>query len=294
MSPASQNLRGAALVAAGMTSFTLSDVCMKALGEGGMPLSQSLGIRGALVLAATAVWALGAGGWQGVARRDWGLMGLRGAGEAAAAWCFFTALLVMPLANIAAVMQATPLVLALAAWPVLGQRPGPVRIAAILAGLVGVALIVRPGAEGWGWPVGLALVAVGFVTLRDLASRTLAPGVPNALVVAVTAAGVAASTLPAVALGSGWVAVGAREGALLAGTSVLVIGGYAGIAAGMRAGEVAFVAPFRYTGLLVALVAGFAVFGSWPDGLTLLGAGVLVAAGTVTLWRERRAARAGG
>ena len=59
----------------------------------------------------------------------------------------------------------------------------------------------------------------------------------------------------------------------------------------MRVGEIGFVAPFRYTSLLVALVIGLLVFGDWPENLTLIGAGIVVATGLFTLWRERLARR---
>jgi len=58
----------------------------------------------------------------------------------------------------------------------------------------------------------------------------------------------------------------------------------------MRVGEVSFTAPFRYTGLVWALVIGWFVFGDWPEGLTLLGAAIVVATGLFTLYRERKLA----
>ena len=56
----------------------------------------------------------------------------------------------------------------------------------------------------------------------------------------------------------------------------------------MRAGDIGFVAPFRYSALLWALGIGWFVFGDWPDNFTLLGAGIIVATGAFTLWRERQ------
>ena len=55
----------------------------------------------------------------------------------------------------------------------------------------------------------------------------------------------------------------------------------------MRVGEISFIAPFRYTGLVWALVLGWLVFGDWPASLTLLGAAIVVATGLFTLYRER-------
>ena len=56
----------------------------------------------------------------------------------------------------------------------------------------------------------------------------------------------------------------------------------------MRQGEVSFVAPFRYTGLIWALVLGLIFFDHWPDTLTLIGAGVIVMSGLFTMWRETK------
>lgn len=285
----STNLHGAALMVAGMTSFTLSDACMKALG-GAMPLSQSLLLRGLAVtsIVAVALWRAGAGD---VERRDWWLMLLRAVAEAGAAWFFFLALAHMPLANLSAVMQASPLAITLAAWPVLGQRVGAGRLLAILGGLAGVLLIVRPGAQGWGWPVVQALGSVACVTVRDLASRGLGPRVPTLLVVLVTGAGVALSGAAVAPFQGDWMALDGRSALLLAATTLFVMGGYAGITAAMRRGEVSFVAPFRYAGLLVAIAVGVVAFGTFPDAVTLLGAGIVVATGLFTLLREARRPR---
>ena len=54
----------------------------------------------------------------------------------------------------------------------------------------------------------------------------------------------------------------------------------------MRQGDIAFIAPFRYTSLLTAIVLGLAIFGEVPDALTLLGGAIVVATGVFTLWRE--------
>jgi len=60
----------------------------------------------------------------------------------------------------------------------------------------------------------------------------------------------------------------------------------------MRVGEIAFVAPFRYTGLIWAIVLGIVVFGDFPDTLTLLGSAVVVGMGLYTFYRERQLEKA--
>jgi S-adenosylmethionine uptake transporter len=68
--------------------------------------------------------------------------------------------------------------------------------------------------------------------------------------------------------------------------------GYVFAVAATRTGDLSFVAPFRYTSLVVALVLGAAVFGTFPDGLTLAGAAIVVGTGLFTLYRERALRRA--
>jgi S-adenosylmethionine uptake transporter len=69
---------------------------------------------------------------------------------------------------------------------------------------------------------------------------------------------------------------------------VFILAGYYLSVQVMRVGDVSFVAPFRYTSLLWALVLGVVVFGELPDGLTLIGASLVVASGVFTLIRTRK------
>ena len=60
----------------------------------------------------------------------------------------------------------------------------------------------------------------------------------------------------------------------------------------MRTGEVSFIAPFRYTGLVMAMIIGFLVFDEVPRVLTLVGAGIVMATGMFTFYRERKLSQA--
>jgi S-adenosylmethionine uptake transporter len=89
-----------------------------------------------------------------------------------------------------------------------------------------------------------------------------------------------------------WAPVTPGAAGLLAAAALALLTAYALGVAAMRVGELAVVAPFRYAGLLAALVLGLVVFGEWPDALTLAGAGLVVATGLYMLYREQRLARA--
>ena len=289
MIPLTDNTRGAFLMMLSMASFTLNDACMKSL-SGTVPFFQAVFLRGlvTLPLLVGLAWALGRLDFR-FSRRDRGLILVRSVAETAAAYFFITALFNMPIANATAILQALPLAVTLAGAVFLGERVGWRRWAAIAVGFAGVMLIVRPGAEGFTLYSIYALLTVACVTVRDLSARRLSPGT-SSLSVAIVGAIAVTLFMGLGSLGETWVALTPRTAALLAGAAVLIIGGYVFSIMTMRVGEIAVVTPFRYTGLLWALLLGWAVFGDWPAPVTLLGAAIVVSTGLYTLYRERVAA----
>ncbi|WP_090269114.1 DMT family transporter [Thalassovita taeanensis] len=287
----SDNTRGALLMMASMAAFTLNDTLMKAL-AGEVPLFQLLVLRGVVTTLFTGAlaWRMGALHWR-VRRGDAVLIALRMLAEIGAAYFFLTALFNMPIANVTAILQSLPLIVTLAAALLFSEPLGWRRITAILVGLVGVMLIVRPGAEGFSIYSLYALIAVAFVTLRDLVTRRLSAAVPSMLVTFSTALAVTAF-FSVGSIGTEWVALDTRAALLTLGASAMVICGYMFSVLVMRVGEISFVAPFRYTGLIWALVLGWFVFGEWPRPLTLIGAAIVVSSGIFMLYREGQLARA--
>lgn len=286
----SDNFRGAALMSASMACFTINDAMMKALGQS-VPFFQALFLRGCATTVLMLALAMALGAFKlRVARQDRLWIALRTLSEIGAAYFFITALFHMPIANVTAVLQALPLTVTLAGALFLGEPVGWRRMAAILVGLVGVILIVRPGPGGFDQHALYALVAVVCVTLRDIATRRLSSSVPSLSVAWAGALGVTlfgglgAATID-------WAPMGSREWSLLSGSALFILVAYLLSVMVMRRGEISFITPFRYTGLLWALLLGLVVFDEWPDALTLLGAAIVVATGIFTLWREARLSR---
>jgi S-adenosylmethionine uptake transporter len=291
MANLSDNTRGVLLMMGSMACFTLNDACMKAVGEE-LPLFQALLIRGLVTTILLLALARTAGGLRfDIPRRDWGLIGLRTVGEIGAAFFFITALFHLPLANTTAIIQTIPLAVTLAGALFLREPLGWRRLTAILVGFAGVLLIVRPGTDGFNAYSVYALVSVLFVVLRDLATRRLSADVPSFTVAISAAAGVGLFGGLGAAATADWVTVSPRAGLFLAGASVFIVGGYVFSVMVMRVGDLATVAPFRYTSLIFALLLGFLLFGEWPSGLTLLGAAIIAGSGIYTLLRERRLRR---
>ena len=273
-----------------MAAFTFNDTLVKVIG-GQLPLFQIISLRGLLATSLIFLLARTLGKLRfNLQRRDWGLVAARCASEIGATYCFLAALMIMPIANITAVLQALPLTVTLGAAVFLGEEVGWRRMAAILLGFCGVLLIVRPGPDGFSEGALYALLAVAFVTARDLTTRRMSSEVPSLTVTLLASISVTVFALVC-SLGVEWEPVSLSQVMLLIGAAVFILGGYSLSVMVMRVGEISFVSPFRYTGLIWAILLGWLVFGDWPDGLTLLGAVIVVGTGLFTVIRERRQAQ---
>ena len=286
----SPNVAGALLMMASMAAFTINDAFIKVAGAQ-MPLMQILFLRGILTTALILALAVALGQFQfRMARRDWILVGLRTLSEIGAAIFFLSALMNMPIANVTAILQVLPLSVSLGAALFLSEPLGWRRLLAIAVGFAGMLLIVRPGADGFSiWAV-YALCAVVCITMRDLVTRRLSKDVPSMTVTLAASVGVVAFAAVASAAVE-WQPVTLDLAALIAGAGVFVLGGYYFSVRVMRVGDIGFIAPFRYTSLIWALVIGFVIFGEWPDAMTFVGAAIVVGTGLFTLYRERLALR---
>jgi S-adenosylmethionine uptake transporter len=273
-----------------MAAFTLNDTMTKTTG-GEVPLFQLLFLRGLISISLILVlWGRLGPMHLRLSRRDWKLVGIRSASEVGASFFFVTALFNMPLANLSAILQSLPLTVTLGAALFYREAVGWKRMSAILVGFIGVMLIVKPGTAGFNiWSV-YALVAVFFVTIRDLSTRRLSGDVPS---MTVTLAAVLSVTIFSglAQLATPWAAVSGAHWTAIAAAAVFVLLGYYFSVQTMRIGEVSFIAPFRYTGLIWALILGWFVFGDWPLPSTLAGAGIVAATGLFTLYRERKLSR---
>lgn len=286
------NARGALIMNASMAAFTVNDACMKAVTET-VPTFEAAALRGVVVVLALILVARRMGGLQlRLPAREARIVAWRAVGEVASTVTYLIALKHMPLANISAIMQSLPLAVTLGAAVFFGETIGWRRALAIGIGFLGVLLIVRPGTEGFDqWSL-LVLASVGFVVLRDLTTRGLSRSVPTATVAIWSAGSVGVFSAVMMPFDGGAPPIGMAElGVILIAAACLVVGYMAAVGA-MRVGEVGFVAPFRYTSLVWAIVLGWLVFHQLPGGLTLAGAAIVVATGIFTLYRERLARRA--
>lgn len=283
-----ENLRGAGWMLASMIAFAINDALIKSVG-GVLPVFQTLTLRGGMTMCLLALY-LWYSGWTAgrLSRREWFLIFLRALTEIGAAYFIVSALFNMELANLTAILQMLPLTVPLAAYLLLGEPLGWRRMLAIMVGFLGMILIVQPGADGFNFYSLYGVAAVGCVTGRDIIARQLSGRIsPSILSLFVAiAVFIFASTA---SLFEVWQPVPPTAWLTLVGSAVSIMIGYIVSVSAIRHGDVSFTAQFRYAGLLAALILGYIFFDEWPNLLTLLGAGVVVAMGLFTLYRERAA-----
>ena len=286
----SDNLRGIVLLIVAMGFFAATDTCLK-LASDAMPKGQVLfflGIGGGAIFAALTLATR-----QAVFALDFfrPAMILRNAAEIVATFSFLTALAAVGLSLASAIIQATPLGVTFFAVILLGEKVGWRRWSAILVGLFGVLVILRPGLQGFEAGALWAVAAMLALSLRDVSTRLLPATTPSTRIAMYGMLMSAPTGLLHMALVDPWVPLTAAGMWPMAGGVVFGALGYYAMVQAMRVGEISVVAPFRYTRILFALTLGWLVFSEEPDLLTYLGCAITIGAGLYSFLREARLAR---
>ncbi len=218
-----------------------------------------------------------------IPRHPWWIT-LRTLATLVTAVCVFYAFSTLPLAQVYAIIFTMPLLITVLSVPVLGEKVGLHRWAAVAVGLTGVLVVLRPGAEALtlGHMAALAGAVTGAlsaVIVRRIGQEErsavllLYPMMANFAVMA-AAMPFFYAPMPVEHLG-------------LVGVMALMafVGGILTIRA-YTAGDAAIVAPMQYSQMLWAAFYGSFFFGEMPDRMTWIGAGIIIASGVYVVLRE--------
>lgn len=281
------NRRGIIAMLCASMFFITNDTVIK-LASDVFSTSQMMAVRGVFstCFALIIVIALGQAGY--LRRLASPLVALRATLEATVAFLFITALALLPLANVTAILQSTPIIMTLMMVALGLERVGWRRWGAIIVGFVGVLLIVQPTPEGFNISVLFALSAAVLVSIRDLVTRRIADDIPSPVIAASTtmAVGLAGFAI-GFARGEEWAPFLVPETGWLVVAAVLVTMANLSIVMAFRNVEVSVVSPFRYAVVVFALLLGYLVFGDLPNLLAMAGMGLVVGAGIYMIHRER-------
>ncbi len=282
---AANNRRGVIAMSVGMASFVLNDSLVKYVSDS-LPPSQLIFLRGLLAVLGLTLLCVYMGTFKNPdntfsALRDrWVLV--RSCLDGLASLVYLTAMFHMPLANATAINMATPLLIALLSGLLLGVRVSLGNWLIIATGFAGVLLVVQPQADGfnqWAW---VCLGGTLLHALRDISMRFVPSQIPSMIVTLSTAT--TATLMAGVwSLWQDWAVVSMTSWACLGGAAVLLSTGYFLLIQSTRSADLTVVAPFRYVGLLTAVVMGFVVWGDIPNPMAWCGMVLLVGAGLMML-----------
>ena len=280
--------KGILCMIAGVLVLTTQDAITKWL-TAGYHAGEIMFYRGLFSFIPIAVLLWREGGAAGMRSRRPALNLVRALLALATSVLIVTAFAHMPLADVLAVVFASPLILTALSGPLLGEHVGWRRWSAVGVGFVGVLLLTRPGTGALDLAVLLPLGAAFFSALRDITTRRLGGHASPTTILLYTQAVATLAAAPSLAVNSGW--PGLLDWLLFAAAGILVgLAHYLIIQAFLFAQAVA-IAPFRYLALVWAMLIGFLVWGDVPDLWAIAGSSLIVGSGLYMLHRETRRRR---
>lgn len=278
-------LRGIVLMVIAIGLFSLMDAGLKLLGTHYPPM-QVASLRGLASLPLVMVWIAATTGFAALVRVRWPLHLLRGGLAVLMMVPFIYALQHLPLTTAYSLFFVAPLLVTALAVPILGERVGPRRWIAIMVGLLGVLVILRPSGEGVASLAGLAVMvsalaySLSAVTVRVL-SRT--DSTQSMVFWMLTLLSLGAGALA----WSDWVPLQVRDAWIIAGVGLTGAFGQYAITEAFRHGEASLIAPFEYTALAWGAGLDVLLWGVLPDRITWVGAAIIVLSGLYLIRRER-------
>jgi len=216
-----------------------------------------------------------------------GLQILRSCGLFTSNLCHFAAITYIPIAKAAAISLTSPLIVALLAWPMLGERTTPQRIGLLAIGFLGVLIVIRPGSEVFHWASLLVVGSAASYALYQILTRRVAGAdtpETSALWSSVVGAFGMLLVVPFVWKSpESW-----AHGMMFAGMGVLGALGHYCVARALGYAPANIVSPFQYCQLLGSVAVGWLIFGDWPDGGTWIGAAIIIGSGLALGWGQAR------
>ena len=276
----SKNVKAALLMMFAMTLLSSNDVFMK-LTSAHMGIGQMLFIRGlfAVAIFSLAMRVAGRPVISQAARSKWVV--LRAFCECGVTICFITGLSLLPFATASTLVWTSPIFLAVVAAVVLKEHVTIMRWLAVFLGFAGVVLIANPASAEFSPAMLLPLAAAALISIRDLVTRQLDPSLHSLYVtwttlVAVTIAGLLISFFD-------WKPVAVTQVMWLAASAILLSSAYYFQIRAVRLGELSFVAPFSYTGIVAAVFYGIVVWSELPGITMILGILLIMSSGLYIL-----------
>jgi drug/metabolite transporter (DMT)-like permease len=294
-----ERLKGVLYLLGGGGVFLFQDLVIKTI-SGQYPLPEVLAIRCVVAYLALALLIHYDGGFRGIRTRHLRLQLLRAGMLFASYTCYYLSLAALPLAEAVAINFSAPLIIVALSGPILKEKAGRQRWLAVLVGFGGVLVMLRPGTGAFDLaallPVGAAATyAVAQILARHLGASDRA----SVMAFYQNSANFMGAILLGLLFGSGayaesahpsmqfllrgWTMPPGLDLLMIASTGLVAAVGSWALTNAYRLAEANVVAPFEYTTIVWAVLAGFLVWGEVPDGYTIAGILLVVGAGIYVL-----------
>jgi drug/metabolite transporter (DMT)-like permease len=280
-----QNLRGIGAMLLAVAVFSLMDTGLKLLSPH-YPALQVTSMRAFSSLPLVIAFVAWRGSFGSLVRVRWPLHLLRGVLGIAMLSLFTFGLRHLALTEAYSIFFIAPLLITVLSVPFLGERVDSSRWTAVLAGLLGVIVVLRPTGSGMFTLGGLAILAsavcysISAITVR-IVGRTDSTESQLFWLMAMVAVGAGAMAAP------GWIPIRAVDTWVLVGVAIFGFLGQLAITEAFRLGEASAIAPLEYSALAWGLGLDWILWRTLPDAVTLVGAAIIVASGVYLVRRER-------
>ena len=265
--------------------FSLMDTAMKIL-SAHYPAMQVTAMRGLSSLPLVCVYVRWRGAFGSLLKVRWPLHFFRAALGIVMLSLFAYALRLLPLAEAYSIFFVAPLMITALSVPLLKERVEPARWWAIVVGLLGVLVVLRPSGAGFFTLGGLAVLgsaacyAVSSITVRLLGRTDSNESMVFWLMLMLS---IGATALAA----AHWLPIRSQDWPVIAGLAVTGFLGQVLITEAFRHGEASAIAPLEYTALAWGMGLDWVLWHTFPDRFMLLGAAIIVASGVYLIRREK-------
>lgn len=281
----SKPLLGAGLAFAAMSFFSVQDAMVKWLATD-YALFQLLFVRSAVIVPLLFVVLLLRYGQRAFRTDRPHDHAIRATINFAAFLSYYFAISRMPLADVTAIALSAPLFMTALSGPLLGEPADLPRKLALLAGFVGVLIIVQPTAEHIDWlAVGAALTGATLFALLGIQTRSMSSSESSELMVFYSA--LAFLVVTGIIMLSVWKTPAIGEFTLMLAMGLVTVVAQFCIVHSFRYAQVYVIAPFEYVTILWAVLFGWVLFNDLPTPMMLLGAGIVIACGLYIVFRTK-------
>lgn len=225
-------------------------------------------------------------GWRILRTRRPGVQFLRSCMLITSTFLFFSAIKFVPIAQAASISFTAPLIVVALSGPILGEKVRASQIAAVLAGLAGVLIVIRPGADVFQWASLLIVGSAGCYALYQILTRRVAGS--DAPETSVVYSALVGSVLMSLIAPFTWKTPDSIADAAILGSLGILGGlGHYCLARALTYAQANFLSPFQYWQMVGSVLVGYLMFGEVPDQYTWIGAAIIIAAGIYVGTRQR-------